>query len=212
MVIDERKARRSSKKEDPEVRRAIQKRGYLERRADLLAKRQGHVAEVRVLLDALIDQNFWLSPSFYREVPARGGRTVVPPGKVREASVKSPHEVISNGATLSLCCEPLRATPVEHHALKPKKALFEVNATAVAGEAVAADHAMAGDDDRHWIVVICHPDRAHRLRPVDGPGDGSIAAYLAVWNFLQCPPDLELKTAAPRRSRGTEKSRRARLK
>ena len=63
VVIDERKARRLVET-DPTVGRAVRAViGIVG--LSLLAKRRGKVPLVRPLLDALIDQGFWIGASFY---------------------------------------------------------------------------------------------------------------------------------------------------
>lgn len=70
-IIDERKARRLLRT-DPDLRAAVRQAigvvGLI-----LLAKRQRRIDEVRPLLDALIQQDFWLSPAFYREILHKAG-------------------------------------------------------------------------------------------------------------------------------------------
>src|SRR6185437_5005808 len=67
-------------------------------------------------------------------------------------------------------------------------------AAAVTGEiAVAADHAMAGHDDRQWIRAIRGADRAHRIRPPDAARDVQVTGGLAIRNRQQRAPHFELE-------------------
>jgi len=71
VLLDERKARRLIES-DPylkaQIRAATGIVGLI-----LLAKRRGLIPAVRPLLDALIGQNFWLSPTFYDSVLHEAG-------------------------------------------------------------------------------------------------------------------------------------------
>jgi uncharacterized protein len=70
-IVDERKAR-ALIESDADLREGIREVvgivGLI-----LLAKRRGRVTAVRPLLDELIRQHFWLSPSFYREALGAAG-------------------------------------------------------------------------------------------------------------------------------------------
>lgn len=71
VLIDERKAR-ALIATDPKLKGVIrQASGIIG--LILLAKRRGHILAVRPLLDELIRQSFWISPSFYEHILRQAG-------------------------------------------------------------------------------------------------------------------------------------------
>src|SRR5689334_7295824 len=76
---------------------------------------------------------------------------------------------------------------------------------AEAGErSVAADDAMAGDDDRDRVLTVGRSDRPHGVGAANLRRDRRIAPRFTVRNLRQRAPDVLLKRRAPRRQRYIE--------
>src|SRR5438874_10031476 len=96
-------------------------------------------------------------------------------------------------------CQPLAARS-PHLPLLRCRALFCQNLLLPLGtpsiaacRAIAAHHAMAGDDEGGGVVGAGIGDRAHGLGPSDRPGDLAVARGAAVGDLLERPPDHPLE-------------------
>jgi hypothetical protein len=82
--------------------------------------------------------------------------------------------------------------------VRQQPALDRQSAAVTHQVAVAANHAVAGQDDRKRIGAVGSADRAHRAWAADPLGDVFVAYGFAVGNHQQRAPDFKLKRGARR--------------